>query len=156
MTKILKGSNYMIREKILSFIINDENKLLLLKGNDTDPELKKSIWYVVTGSVENYDKNFEEAVKREIKEETNLDVIKLINMNWTFRYDSLEGKCIEHAYISKVNNGNIILNFESIDYEWLDYDEFIEKIDWFYTKDELKIRLKEAISKILVKYVIDK
>ena len=138
----------MTREKILSFIINKQNKFLILKGNDTDPQLKKSIWYVVTGSVEDYDKDLKEAVKREIKEETNLNTLEIIDMDWTFRYNSLGDDCIEHAYLSIVDDERVILNFESIDYKWLSFDEFIEKIDWFYEKDELILRLKDIIKKI--------
>ena len=135
-----------MKEKILSFIINDEGKLLLLKGSEKDPQLKKSIWYVVTGSLEDCDKNLEETVKREIKEETNLDVIKLMDINWVFKYNSLGNYCVEKAYISKVNDSKIILNEESIGYEWLDLGEFITKIDWFYNKEELENKLKEALN----------
>ncbi len=135
-----------MKEKILSFIINDEGKLLLLKGNEKDPQLKKSIWYVVTGSTEDCDKNLEEAVKREVKEETNLDVIKLMDMDWTFKYNSLGTYYVEKAYISKVNDNKVILNEESTDYEWLDLGEFIAKIDWFYDKKELENKLKETLN----------
>ena len=56
--------------KILSFIVNDEKELLLLKGSPNDPQFKKSLWYVVTGGCEEVDKTKEETVKREVKEET--------------------------------------------------------------------------------------
>lgn len=82
-----------MKEKILTFIINEDNKLLLLKGNNNDPQLNKSIWYVVTGSKEDIDKNLYETVKREIKEETNLDVVEIIDMNWSFTYESLGNNC---------------------------------------------------------------
>lgn len=134
-----------MKEKILSFIINEENKLLLLKGNSNDPQLHKSIWYVVTGSTEGIDNSLFDAVKREVKEETNLDTYEIIDMKWSFEYESLGEKCIEHAFISKVKNGIIKLNEESIDYMWLDIDDFIDKIDWFYDKDELEKYLKNYL-----------
>lgn len=131
-----------MKEKILSFIINEDNKLLLLKGSSNDPQFHKSLWYVVTGSKEKIDKDLYDTVKREIKEETNLDAEQIINMNWNFIYESLGEKCIEYAFISKVKNKDIKLNEESIEYEWLDLDNFVEKIDWFYDKDKLLEKIK--------------
>lgn len=63
---------------MLSFIVNEQNELLLLKGSPNDPQFKKSIWYVVTGGCEKNDKTKEETVQREVKEETNLDIKKMI------------------------------------------------------------------------------
>ena len=131
--------------KILTFIVNQDKKLLLLKGSPDDPQLKKSIWYVVTGGCEDCDNNLEDTVKREIKEETNLEAIKIIYLNWIFEYTSLGEKCTEYAYITFVEDGNIILNEENIDYKWCDKEEFIEKIDWFGDKNILKYVLDKAL-----------
>lgn len=138
----------MKQQKILSFIVNRENKLLLLKGNDSDPQFHKSLWYVVTGSKEKIDRNLPETVKREIKEETNLNVSEIFDMNWFFEYQSLGNECIEHAFLSLVDNSNIKLNEENIDYKWMNLDEFISKIDWFYNKEELKIKLIKSLKQI--------
>src|SRR5574344_162676 len=129
--------------KILSFIINEDNELLLLKGNSMDPQIKKSIWYVVTGSIENYDMTLEDAVAREIMEETNLKAIKVTNLNWIFKYNSLGTICTEYVFISTVKRDKIILNFENIDYEWLSIKDFIKKIYWFSDKETL-INVLEA------------
>lgn len=124
-------------EKILTFIVNKENKLLLLHGNDTDPQFHESFWYVVTGAKEKEDNVLEDTVKREIKEETNLDIIKIIDLNWIFEYDSLGDYCIEHAFITYVLDGEIILNEENYEYKWCDFDNFIKEVKWFYDKGEL-------------------
>lgn len=131
--------------KILSFIVNEKKELLLLKGSPRDPQFKKSLWYVVTGGCERIDKTKEDTVKREIKEETNLDSQKIIYLNWIFKYMSLGHKCIEYAFITSVNNATIILNEENLDYEWCNIDEFIEKIDWFGDKSILKSVLTKAL-----------
>lgn len=135
-----------MKEKILSFIINEENQLLLLKGNSNDQQLHKSIWYVVTGSKEDTDNNLFDTVKREVKEETNLDVKEITYMDWYFEYESLGEKCIEYAYISKVRNGIIKLNEESVEYKWLDINDFINQIDWYYDKKDLEKKLKKYIN----------
>ena len=136
-------------DKILSFIINEYNELLLLQGSPNDPQLKKSIWYVVTGGYENNDKTKENTVKREIKEETGLNTLYIKYLNWIFKYISLGTECIEYVYISFVKKNDIILNEEHIDYCWCNFNDFINKIDWYGDKKKLKKVLKKAINKDL-------
>ena len=94
-------------EKILTFIIQN-SKLLLLLGSNEDPQFKKSFWYVITGGVEKTDNDLYDAVKREVKEETNLGLNKIIDLNLIFEYESLGEHCIEHAFISHTNDDNVI------------------------------------------------
>jgi len=103
-------------EKILTFILK-EDKILLLLGDNTDPQFHESFWYTVTGACEENDKNLIETVIREVKEEINLNLYKIIDLNWIFEYELLGKKCLEHAFISYTNEDNIILNEESIDYK---------------------------------------
>lgn len=138
-------NNYI--QKILTFIVKD-NKYLLLQGSDTDPQFHESFWYVVTGAVEREDNNLIDTVRRELKEETNLDLIETKRLPLIFQYESLGKNCLEHVFISLVNNNDIILNEESIDYRWCDIDEFIQMIKWYGSKEELK--------EILLTYSINK
>lgn len=131
--------------KILTFVIRN-NKLLLLLGSDKDPQFKESFWYVITGGVENQDKNLYDTVRREVKEETNLNLDKIIDLNLTFEYDSLDKHCVEHVFVSYADDNKIILNEESIEYKWCSLDEFIELIKWYYDKNELKELLKNYIN----------
>mgnify|MGYP000542719074 FL=1 len=134
-------------KKILTFIVNENNKFLLLKGSENDPQFHKSLWYVVTGSCEKYDKNMIDTVKREVKEETNLDVIEVNYLDKIFYYKSLGKNCIEHVYLSKVKTGNVILNEENVDFKWCNFDEFVNLINWFEDKSELVKLLNEYYSK---------
>lgn len=137
-------------DKILSFIVDENKKLLLLKGSPNDPQFRKSFWYVVTGKCEKGDKTREDTVIREIAEETGLkNINNIIYLNWIFEYNSLGIECIEYSYITFVKNEEIILNEENIDYKWCDLEEFIEKIYWFGEKKELKKILELAINKKL-------
>lgn len=136
-------------DKILTFIVNEYNEILLLKGSENDPQFNKSFWYVVTGGCERYDSTREETVKREVKEETGLLTNNIIYLNWILEYESLGIQCKEYVYISFVNKANIILNEESIDYKWCNFDEFIEQINWFGNKKILENVLKLAIKKQL-------
>lgn len=137
-------------DKILTFIVNEFNEILLLKGSENDPQFKKSFWYVVTGGCEEYDLNREETVKREVKEETGINKIKdILYLNWIFKYHSLEAVCTEYAYITFVKKEKIKLNEENIDFKWCNIKEFIEKIQWYGDKKELYNVLKEALNKKL-------
>ena len=131
-----------LQEKILTFIVNENNQLLLLKGSKNDPQFHKSFWYVVTGSCEKEDTDKIQTVKREVKEETNLDVIETIYLNKVFEYKSLDKKCIEYVYLSKVNNTDIVLNEEHMDYKWCNFNEFVQLIHWFEDKTNLIELLK--------------
>ena len=133
------------QEKILTFIVNENNQFLLLKGNKNDPQFHKSFWYVVTGSCEKEDINKVATVAREVKEETNLDVIETIYLNKVFEYNSLGKNCIEYVFLSKVKNSDIILSEEHIDYKWCNFNEFIELIYWFEDKENLIALLKKFI-----------
>ena len=134
-------------DKILTFIVNEYNEILLLKGSENDPQFKKSFWYVVTGGCEKYDLHKEESVKREVKEETGLLTNNNIYLNWILEYESLGVQCKEYVYISFVTKDNIILNEESVDYKWCKFDEFIEQINWFGDKQILEKVLSLAIKK---------
>jgi dATP pyrophosphohydrolase len=132
--------------KILSFIVNEDKKLLLLKGSPNDPQFKKSFWYVVTGGYEKEDKTREHTVIREIKEETGItEINNMMYLNWIFTYNSLGVECIEYAYITFVKEDELLLNEENIDYKWCDLEEFIEKINWFGNKSELIKVLEKAL-----------
>lgn len=131
-------------EKILTFIINN-HKLLLLLGSDKDPQFHESFWYVVTGAREEIDTSLQDTVIREVKEETNLELTKIIDLNWTLNYESLGENCIEHVFVSYTKDNKVLLNEESIDYKWCNIDEFIELINWY----EDKSKLKEIIEKYI-------
>ena len=131
-------------KKILTFIVKDK-KLLLLLGSDQDPQFHKSFWYVVTGGCEKQDKTLEDSVKREVLEETGLTLSKIISLNWIFEYESLGEHCVEHAFVAFTDNDNVVLNEESVDYKWCDINEFINLIEWYGDKNELKQKLIKYI-----------
>ncbi len=134
-----------MRIKILSFITYN-NTFLLLKNNP-DPVHGFSRWFTVTGSVE-AGETLEVAVAREIKEETNLDIIKIIPLNTFSEYYSNFDKkdCKEHNFISIVKNNQVTLdNIEVIDYKWVPIDEYITQIWWNEDKNKLK---KDLLAKI--------
>lgn len=137
-------------KKILSFIVNN-NRLLLLKNNSVDPKHGGDFWYTVTGGFNSKETDSKIVCKREIKEETNLDVEECIYLNLILNYTHDGINCYEYVHISFVNNtDNIILDEkENVDYRWCNIDEYIDNIKWYGDLELLKQILKLAINKEL-------
>lgn len=131
-------------EKILAFVINTD-KILLLLGSDKDPQFHESFWYTITGGREKADSSLEATVRREVKEETGLNLTEIIDLNWMFEYESLGKHCIEYAFVAYTKENNVNLNEESIEYKWCDIDEFIREIKWYSDKLELKEILEKYL-----------
>lgn len=138
-----------MNKKILAFIYNKKkNKFLIVKINGDQPKKHgKSKWFTVTGSIEKGETP-EQTVKREIKEETNLNAQNILDLKWGCRY-KWQNKIYEERYfIAFVNSEKIKLdNIELIDYKWLDLKEFVNLIEWSNNKEELKTLLKKGTEK---------
>lgn len=137
----------IMKNKILAFLIRD-NKFLALRNNPADPKHGGDYWFTVTGSVEAGESS-EDAVKREIKEETNLETLELFNLNWGSIYSWGGEDKSEDNFLAFVKGGKITLNKEHVGYEWLNLEEFISKIKWDLNKEEIKKVLKKALKKEL-------
>jgi len=135
--------------KILTFIFNTAtDKFLAVRNNPADPRHGGDFWFTVTGSME-IEETLEQTVIRELKEETDLDAKEIFDLNWCSFY-SWEGReCRERNFISFVDNENVILNHENIEYEWLALDDFIKRVSWRSDKDILHTTLEKALNKEL-------
>jgi len=137
-----------MNKKILVFIYNGE-RFLALRNNPEDPSHGGDFWFTVTGSLE-IGESKEDAVKREIKEETNLNVSEIFDLNWGSVYSWGGEDNSEKNFLALVKKEKIILNKEHIDFEWLNLDDFVQKIKWNLDKEELRNILQKAIKKELL------
>ena len=131
-----------MQRKILTFIVHGKNILALY--SEPHPQHGEGGWFVVTGSVEE-NEDFEEAVSREVMEETGLVVEEIFPLNWGSVYNWRDEVCEEHNFVSFVNSKKVILNEEHSKYEWLDIDKFIEIIKWGDNKELLGKVLKKSL-----------
>ncbi len=131
-------------KKILAFITDGKSFLAL--RNNPHPDHGGDFWFVVTGSVEKGESN-EEAVIREVKEETGLDSEEILFLKWGSIYDWKDKSFKEFNFISFVKAGKIILNEEHTQYEWLNLEDFVDRIKWRDKKEILTKVLKKAINK---------
>lgn len=134
-----------MKQKILSFVVC-RGKFLALRNNSKNIKHGGDFWFTVTGSVEDRE-TVKDAVKREIKEETNLDVNEIFPLNWKSIYSWNNNDYEEENFIAFVNKNKVILNEEHTDYKWLNIDEFTDiiKWDWKIKWDSNKIILKKVL-----------
>lgn len=108
-------SKKMLRAS-LTVIFNDDNKVLLVKrseGNSWCP----NCWALVGGKIEK-NESPEEGLVREVKEETNIDLLK-----YKLKKIIKENNVLQYLYLSKVDNDFVELNGEHSDYKWYSLDE---------------------------------
>ncbi len=135
-----------MKNKILAFIVDvNKNKFLALHNNP-HPDHGGDFWFIVTGEM-NENETYKDAIKREVKEETNLNIINLFYLNWGSIYNWNNETCKERNYLVFTNNNKVKLNEENIEFEWLDLEKFVKKIKWDDNKKVLIKVLKKAIKK---------
>jgi 8-oxo-dGTP diphosphatase len=109
-----------LKKNACAVIVDGDNKILLLKRS-SDPKIwQPSKWALVGGGIEK-DETPEQAVKREIKEETGLDISKFIK---SFSIQK-NPDSIEHIFACRYDGEptDIKLNEENTNYGWYDVEE---------------------------------
>ena len=132
-----------IKYKILAIIYKKKNKrtkFLALRNNSSNKTHGGDYYYVVTGDVKK-DENYEDALKREINEETGIEnIIKLKHLKEVYEY-KCKGKgnylCKEHAYLVEVDDEVKHLSVEHTDFKWLNKNNFTKIIQWGSDKNDL-------------------
>lgn len=104
-------------------------------------------WEFTKGKIEGFELK-RKAVKREVKEETGLQVLKIkkFNVSGSYKYNKklkdrprIIGQTY-HLFAVEVKKGKVKLDkLEHSDYKWLKFDEAIKKLTWPNQKKCLKI-----------------
>lgn len=103
-------------------IIRRGNKILVLKRS-LDDDHKPGVWETAGGGMDKAETP-QNALKREIKEETNLEVKILEPFNaFSFKKDTGESK-VGITFVCKYVSGKIKLSEEHVDYKWIEPSEF--------------------------------
>lgn len=111
-----------------ALVVNNENKVLVMKRSACNDYMPLT-WDIPGGTVE-IGETVEQALIRELKEETGIDIAPL---NPIYAYSNLsqlpERQTVQLVYACKYKGGDIILNPEEHEeYKWLNYSE-ICKLD---------------------------
>lgn len=140
--------NLKIKKKILAIIYRknkDGIEFLALRNNPHDPTHGGDFYFVVTGGVESGEK-LQDAVKREIAEETGMEnFLKITDLNKICEY-TCAGEagflCRESEFLVEVDDGVRKISEEHVDYKWLEREKFVDLISW-NDKNDLNLILNK-------------
>jgi 8-oxo-dGTP diphosphatase len=104
-------------------IIKDDKVLLIQRGSEPN----KGFWGIPGGYV-GWDESAEDTVKREVKEETNLDVkgVRLVGVYTS--PDRHPKQVINIVYLVEVNNEELKHGDDALDAKWVSLDELPDKL----------------------------
>lgn len=124
---------------VSAVIFNPQGKILLCKSHKWQNK------YVIPGGHVELGEKMEDALKREVYEETGLGIydIKLISLKESIYSDTFHKKkhFIFIDYICKTSSNNVSLNDEAEVYEWVDMEQ-IEHYDLGGFTKELLMKLR--------------
>lgn len=115
---------------VKSFIVDKNNRLLVLKREAKDPE-KPGIWEIPGGRLD-LGENPVLGLKRETKEETGLD-IDVLNPLGVRHFTRDDGQKITMIiFLCRAKRDPVIISEEHTNYEWIDlYEEDLKLTDFF-------------------------
>ncbi len=116
----------------LAIVVSPTNKLLVLTGSEWPERPERSLQPDFVGGSVEADETIEQGLLREIKEETNLDIIsnslQLLFQNTNpAKYQS--GFWHNHYFLARSTTERVQLSFEHSAWRWVDLDEFMA-IEW--------------------------
>ncbi|MBB2479659.1 NUDIX domain-containing protein [Bacillus sp. APMAM] len=114
-------------------VIDDEGKLLLIRG-------PRRGWEQPGGQVE-LGESIEEAVKREVKEETGIDieVTKFCGI-----YQNLQANVCSTCWLGKAIGGELQTSSESLEVGFYTIEEALKMVTWPTFKDRILKSLNEG------------
>ena len=154
-----KYKNLPLRSGVGIVVLNNENKVFVAKRIDNP----KNFWQMPQGGVDK-DENYYEAALRELKEETSVASVELIQeidkkltyilpdhligIIWKGRFKGQTQKWFVMRFIGNESEINInTKNPEFLDWKWIDLED-LTKIAVNFKLDVYK-NLKQEVSKIL-------
>lgn len=124
--------------EVVAAVIKDGDKIFVTRRASGDFE---NMWEFPGGKIEEGEGR-EEALKREIQEELELD-INILEFLTTVEYDYPKFHLIMHCYICEITGGELNLNVHS-DAKWIEVNE-IDTLVWVPADIDVVERLKNII-----------
>jgi|GEM_PF-536788 len=118
--KIINEAKEDLKKNAVAIIVNNDNKILLLKRADDKEIWMPNKWALVGGAIEKGESP-EQAVKREIQEETGLEIKDFVN-SFSIQRNT---DSVEHLFACRYSGEptDIKLNDENTNYGWYDTSE---------------------------------
>lgn len=125
-----------------ALIFNKDNKIFLVKSH------KFRNKYVIVGGHIELGEKAEDALKREVKEETGLDIYDIkFSYFQEFIFDEIFWKkkhFVFFDYICKTNSTKVMLNEEAQEYVWVTIDEALKLDLEPYTRNTIEYYTKST------------
>lgn len=116
-----------------AIILNNESKFLILKAS-----YKGLKWDLPGGALE-FPELHNAALKREVKEETSLDIESITPLDIQTAYNKEQDDYIMFiGYRCAALSGEVIVSTEHSEYAWVTKDEFLQMDATPYLKDFIK------------------
>lgn len=128
----------MGRDAIARAIVHQKGKILVLQNSVDDPKTyARGKWELPGGWVEAHDDHEEAAVKREVREETGLDVaverelerVRVIRPDQDLENGRSVADC--QYYLTRAESRDVTLSGEHQDARWIAPEAFRD-MDWLY------------------------
>jgi len=120
-------------------VVKKDDKYLLTKRQSPKKEWNK--WQFPGGGVEFFE-TLEDAVKREIKEETSIEILKVEFIPKVFEIirpkDNWHGLLFAFRCFPKKNNFSVRINNEASEYGWFTFDEILTLDSLLGTREIVK------------------
>lgn len=110
----------------LKAIINKDGKILVLKRS-CEEDVYAELWDIPGGKIE-YGEKIIDGIKREVFEETGLDVdVEFRPWSvWSFMTPAKERQTVGITLLAKYVGGNVKLSSEHTEYRWIDPAKFVD------------------------------
>lgn len=111
-------------------IFNDKNQILLAKHK---PEFGSDYYWFIPGGTANKKEKALDALKREIKEETNIDIINIDKLVYTIEHTNHKKGWYSDIYVYRIKNwsGDIKINepdSDTVELKWFDIKQAVDVI----------------------------
>jgi len=123
-----------MHQGVNAVIIDDENRVLILKRSNKDTKFYPGFWNFPGGSVEQ-NESLVDAVKREAKEETDLTVQPENNYFAVYYYPSgkkEDAEAVVYSFKAKFAGGTVVFDEDPSEFAWLSKDDY-KKFNYNYT-----------------------
>ncbi|MTI49223.1 NUDIX domain-containing protein [Sporosalibacterium faouarense] len=130
-------------EVLTKALVVKDRKILLLKRSENS-SFGGGLWDIPGGKLE-FGERPEESLKREINEETslNIKIQEILDINSGINYEKNK-QYITIVYLTKYENGRVILNKENTDFLWVDINNIDEYEKIYYVDDSIRKYIRKG------------